>query len=167
MSSENIKVVREQGGDKLRIDSGGELEIQAGGTLDIQDGVILGDVQKTDTQTVPLSAVQAGAVNIIPAVTGRTVTVTDFALRVSGAFTGDGSPVMKLRDTDGTIQVAAIAEAALSDQAILFPDTANVALSQGFIKDLTTSAGLELYGGSAAAWSAGGSIYWRLDYKVG
>lgn len=104
--------------------------------------------------TLTLAQINAGGVAnaIVPGFSGKQLSVTSFILRVTGAFTTGTS--ISLVDSAG-INVATIAEAALTNGAVLTPNSSNVTLGAGFGSLLTSGSGLWILNNGSA--QAGGT----------
>lgn len=99
---------------------------------------------------------------IIAPITGKTFTVQDFMLQVSGAFSG--ATAINIVDTaTSAVTVASIAIDALTDGAIIVPGTSGVTLGAGFGAALTAAKGLKIISSSSA--TAGTSIKCIVNYK--
>lgn len=97
-------------------------------------------------QTVIVSAtlaeINAGKI-LIPGVAGQKITISDYTARVTGTF-GGGTNII-LESTNGTpVVVSTIAEAGLTNGAILMPGSANTTLGAGFAAQLGASDGLQV-----------------------
>lgn len=132
---------RKQGGATTVIGANGVLDIY--GTVQ-KDGVDLTE-QLTFTKYVRLTLAQVNAgVEVLPAISGKKYRVTYFTFRaIGGAFGGLDS--IELEDGDGTpVVVASAAVAALTENALLFPHTANVTPGAGFLVGTTTGEGINI-----------------------
>lgn len=90
--------------------------------------------------TVTLAEVNAGHV-LINGVTGKKIYVAHIVAVANGSFAGATS--VDVEDSNGTpIPVATYAVAALSDAAVVLPNSANVTPGAGLVTGLTTAADL-------------------------
>lgn len=116
------------------------------------------------TITATLAQINAGLV-LIPGVTGKKITVSNYTARVTGAF-ATGTAVL-LEDTAGSpVLVSTLAEAGLTNGAILLPSSANTTLGAGFAVPLTSGAGLQV-ANSGSAQTGGTSIQFTITYFQG
>ena len=99
-------------------------------------------------------------------ITGRanqTITVLNYVARVSGTF-ATGTSIL-LQSTNATpVVVATIAEAALTNNAVLLPSSANTTLGAGFAAALGSGDGLQLINGGSPQ-TAGTSVALTITYR--
>jgi hypothetical protein len=111
--------------------------------------------------TALLAEINAGK-TIIPAVAGQAITVLDYTARVSGAFaTGTG---VILESSNATpVVVTTILEAALTNNAINLPASANNTLGAGFATKMGVGDGL-VVANSGSAQTGGTSIVFTITF---
>lgn len=111
--------------------------------------------------TATLAEINAGKV-IVPALSGKSIVVTDFAARVSGNFTATTSVDLQATTTTATkVQVCAVA--ALTDAAVLKDGTANV--TRGAAMYGSAPAGESISVANVGTAAAGGtSITFYVTY---
>lgn len=108
-----------------------------------------------------LAQINAGLV-LIPGVSGKKITVTDYTARVIGAFTTGTS--VELESTNASpVAVSTVAEAALTNGAILKPTSANTTLGAGFAIPLGSGDGLQVVN-NGSAQAGGTSITFNITY---
>lgn len=89
-----------------------------------------------------LAEINAGKI-LIPASVGQSITVTNYTARVTGAFAG-GTNII-LQSSNGTpVVVSTIAEAGLTNGAILTPGSANTTLGAGYSQPLGSGDSLRV-----------------------
>lgn len=116
---------------------------------------------KTVTVSSTLAEINAGKV-LLPAVAGKKITIVDYTARVTGAFATGTSVIIE--STNGTpVLVSTIAEAGLTNGAILKPTSANTTLGAGFSVPLGSGDGLQVVN-SGAAQTGGTKIDWTFLY---
>lgn len=124
----------------------------------------VGVIQATKeiTVTATLAQINAG-LTLIPGVTGKAINVTDFIARVTGAF-ATGTAVL-LESTNATPVVAVtLAEAGLTNGAVLVPGSANTTLGAGFGAPMGSGDGLQV-ANSGTAQTGGTSITFTITYQ--
>lgn len=128
----------------------------------IKDSALLLDGLQVVTVTATLAELNAGKI-LIPATPGYKIQVSDYIARVTGAFTTLTSADLQ-SSTTGT-KVTALAQAGLTNGAILRPTSSNTTLGAGFGAPLESGEGLKLVNvGTAAA--GGTSIAFTITYKL-
>lgn len=111
--------------------------------------------------TATLAQINAGLV-LVPAAPGKKITVTNYVARVTGAF-ATGTAVI-LESTNGTpVLVTTLAEAGLTNGAVLLPSSGNTTLGAGFATPLGTGDGLQVVN-SGSAQTAGTNIQFTINY---
>lgn len=109
--------------------------------------------------TVTQAQVNAGLV-IIPAITGKSVTVTNFQMQTTGTFATGTS--IELEDTNGTpVAVATVVTADLAN--VNFPGATGVTMGVGFGQPLTLSKGLQIVK-NGSAFTGGTNVLLTLTY---
>lgn len=112
--------------------------------------------------TATLAEINAGKI-VIPGVVGKSIKVTNFIERVTGAFTTDTS--VNLQSDTTSVIVEATAQASLTNGAVLVPASGGVTLGVGFGAALPAGEGLKVVNiGTAAA--GGTSITWNVSYLL-
>lgn len=146
---------------------GGTLNILSGGTVVEAAGSINYSATK---QQVAINTVliaesnAAGGKIIIPGVVGKTITVLDFTCVVTGAYTTNTA--LLLEDSNGTPVVAGtLAQAQLTNGAVLQPGATGVTLGAGFGVPLTSGKGLVVANSGTAA-AGGTSTKWIVSYTI-
>jgi len=115
---------------------------------------------RTVVVTATLAEINAGK-TLVPAVSGKKIRVTNWAYRVTGAFTTNTS--VDLQSTTSAEKVAVVGQAALTNGAIILPLAANVGAKFG--QDLTVTESLSAVNvGTAAA--GGTSISFTITYAL-
>lgn len=115
-----------------------------------------------DPVTVTLAEVNAGK-TIIPARVGNQLHILNFTVKSTGAFAALTS--ILIQDTaDTPIVVATLAQAQLTDGAILFPGETGVTLGAGFYSALTRGKGLQVIKSGSAGTTATNIIV-TVTYK--
>jgi hypothetical protein len=107
---------------------------------------------RQEVVTATLAQINAGLV-LIPAVAGKAITVSNVVARVTGAFASGTS--VELESSATAVAVETIAEAGLTNGAVLFPTSANVTLGAGFAAALP------------AEQTGGTSITFTITYTQG
>lgn len=118
---------------------------------------------RQETVVATLAQINAGLV-LIPAVAGKSITVTNVLARVLGAFATGTS--VELESSATTVAVETLAEAGLTNGAVLFPTTANVTVGAGFGVALPVGEGLSL-ANNGANQTAGTNITFTITYSQG
>jgi len=117
---------------------------------------------QTVNVTATLAEINAGKV-LIPGIAGQKITVVDYTARVTGGFATGTS--VKLQSTNGApVDVTTIAEAGLTNGAILLPASANTTLGAGYAQPLGTADGLKVVN-VGAAQTGGTSIDFAISFK--
>lgn len=114
------------------------------------------------TVTATLAQINAG-LEVIAAIAGKQITVTNFIERVLGNF-ATGTSVALQSDTTSVV-VETTAEAGLTTGAVLVPGSANVTLGAGFGAALPVGEGLKLVN-NGANQTVGTSITFTIEYVV-
>lgn len=117
---------------------------------------------RTLTVTATLAQINAG-LNLIPGVTGKKIRVTNYVARVLGAFT-TGTAVLLQSNNVSPVLVTTLAEAGLTNGAVLIPASANTTLGAGFGAQLGSGDGLNV-ANSGSAQAGGTSITFTIDYS--
>lgn len=113
------------------------------------------------TISATLAEINAGKV-LIAGVAGQKITVVDYAARVTGNFAA-GTAII-LESNNGTpVLVTTLAEAGLTDGALLRPSSANTTLGAGYSAPLGTGDGLQVVN-SGSAQTTGTSVSFTLTY---
>lgn len=113
--------------------------------------------------TATLAQINAGLV-IIPGVSGKKILVTNYTARVAGGF-ATGTAVI-LESTNATpVLVTTLAEAGLTNGAVLTPASANTTIGAGFAVPLGSGDGLQVVN-SGAAQTGGTSIQFTISYSL-
>lgn len=118
---------------------------------------------RQETIVATLAQINAGLV-LVPAVAGKSITVTNVLARVLGNFATGTS--VELESSATAVAVETIAEAGLTTGAVLFPTTANVTVGAGFGVALPVGEGLSL-ANNGAAQTGGTSITFTITYAQG
>lgn len=115
--------------------------------------------QKVAVVSATLAEINAGKV-LIAAAVGQKITVTNYTARVTGAFATGTS--VELESTNGTpVAVSTIAEAGLTNGAVLTPASANTTLGAGYAAPLGTGDGLQVVNNGSA--QTGGT---KIDFTI-
>lgn len=126
-----------------------------------RSGAVFSSVQ-TAIVTATLAEINAGK-TLIAGQTGKKITVTNITERVSGNF-ATGTAVL-VQSSNGTpVVVQTLAEAGLTNGAVLNPTSANVTNGAGFAAQLGTSDGL-VVANSGSAQTGGTSITFTITYQ--
>lgn len=128
----------------------------------------LGASTKTFSRTVNITAtlaqINAGLV-LIPGVTGQKITVSNYVARVTGAFASGTS--VELESTNASpVAVTTLAEAGLTNGAVLLPSSSNTTLGAGFGAAMGSGDGLQVVN-NGSAQTGGTSIQFTIDYTQG
>ena len=116
---------------------------------------------KTVTVVATLAQINAG-LTLIAGAGAQAITILNYVARVAGAF-ATGTSVI-LESTNGTpVVVSTIAEAALTNGAILLPSSANTTLGAGFAAALGAGDGLKIVN-NGSAQTGGTSITFTFTY---
>lgn len=107
--------------------------LQGGSTPAWNSGVFSKQVEVT------LAELNAGK-TIIPAVTGKSIVVLDFNVVCDGAFAALDSA--ELEDASATVNVCSLAQANMTDNAVLFKGATGVTPGAGLAEALTVSEAL-------------------------
>lgn len=131
--------------------------------LNLNGSVYSAGMVQTLISTVSLAQSNAG-VTILPGVAGKTITIVDFAAKVSGNYATNTA--ILLQDTNGTpVVVATAAVAALTTGNILNEKTTNVTMGAGYLAPLTAGAGVAVANSGTAA-TGGTSITFKINYVI-
>lgn len=116
---------------------------------------------RTVNVTATLAQINAGKI-LIPAAAGQSITVLNYIGRVVGAFAAGTS--VELESTNGTpVAVATIAEAGLTNGAILTPAESHTTLGAGFGVPLGVGDGLQIVN-NGSAQTTGTSIQFTITF---
>jgi len=119
-------------------------------------------VYATDCITVTLAQVNAG-LEIIPARAGNQIQIINFKVKSTGAWAALTS--ILIQDTaDTPVVVATLAQAQLTDGAILVPGSTGVTLGAGFYGPLTRGKALKVVKDGSAGTTATNIII-QVTYK--
>lgn len=111
-----------------------------------------------------LAQINAGLI-LIPGVAGKKITVTNYVARVVGAFTTGTS--VELESTNASpVAVTTLAEAGLTNGAVLLPSSGNTTLGAGFAAQLGSGDGLQVVN-NGSAQAGGTSITFTVSYFQG
>lgn len=110
--------------------------------LRVPTGVAASSFTKIANVTATLAQINAGLV-LIPGVTGKKITVTDYIARAVGSFAG-GTNVILESNNVAPVVVSTIAEAALTSGTPNLPTSANNTLGAGFAAQLGSGDGLQI-----------------------
>ena len=117
---------------------------------------------KTVNVTATTAQINAGLV-LIPGKAGAKVTVLDYIARVTGAFATGTS--VELESTNvSPVAVSTIAEAGLTNGAVLGPWSANTTLGAGFGTAMGSGDGLQIVN-NGSAQTVGTSIQFTITYQ--
>lgn len=109
-----------------------------------------------------LAEINAGK-TLIPALAGASIRVLNYTARVTGAFATGTS--VALQSSNGVpVVVTTIAEAGLTNGAVLGPASANTTLGAGFALPLGVGDGLRVVN-NGSAQTGGTNIEWTITYK--
>lgn len=112
--------------------------------------------------TATVAEINAGKV-LVPAVSGKTIVVTDFAARVNGTFTTATS--VDVEDTSATVSVQSLAIAQVVDAAVLQDADTGVTRGAGMFGSITLGEALQVIKkGSDAA--GGTDIEFFITYSI-
>lgn len=128
----------------------------------VPTGVANGSGVKNVSVVATLAQINAGLV-LIPGVTGKKVTVTNYIARVIGAF-ATGTAVILESTNASPVLVTTLAEAGLTNGAVLLPASANTTLGAGFAAALGSGDGLQVVN-SGSAQTGGTSITFDIEYQ--
>ena len=118
-------------------------------------------VQVVDV-TATIAQINAGLV-LVAGVSGKSVKVLNYIARVAGNFATGTS--VELESTNGTpVAVSTLAEAGLTDGAVLVPASANTTLGVGFGKAMGAGDGLKVVN-NGTAQTGGTSIEFTIEYQ--
>lgn len=118
-------------------------------------------IQTVDV-TATLAQINAG-LTLVAGQAGSKLRVLNYVARVTGAFATGTS--VELESTNGTpVAVSTIAEAALTNGAVLLPSSANTTLGAGFGAQLGTGDGLKVVN-NGSAQTGGTSIEFTVTYE--
>lgn len=121
-----------------------------------------GGDSRTYNGVVTLAQINAGLV-LIPGITGQKITVTSYVARVVGAFTTGTS--VELESTNASpVAVTTLAEAGLTNGALLLPSSANTTLGAGFAVPLGSGDGLQVVN-NGSAQAGGTSIQFTITFQ--
>lgn len=112
--------------------------------------------------TATLAQINAGLV-LIPGVAGKKINVTDYVARVVGAFATGTS--VELESDATAVAITTIAEAGLTNGAVLTPASSNTTLGAGFAAQLPTGEGVKVVN-NGTAQTAGTSITYTITYNI-
>ena len=117
--------------------------------------------QQTVDVVATLAQINAGLV-LIPAKPGASIRVLDYVARVTGAFATGTS--VELESSTTAVAVSTIAEAGLTNGAVLLRASSNTTLGAGFGKALPAGEGLSI-ANNGAAQTGGTSIEFTIQYQ--
>lgn len=124
--SYNAKVYRELGGAKQVCESGGEIEVQSGGTLDVQSGAKIAGLVLNLRTRATTAQVNAGLL-LLPAVAGYKYRIIDLTMIAIGGAAATATSVDIVTTQGGSsARPFVVAVAALTQSAVVKPDSANV-----------------------------------------
>lgn len=110
-----------------------------------------------------LAQINAGLV-LIPGVAGKQIIVNDYIARVAGAFTTGTS--VELESTNASpVAISTIAEAGLTNGAVLTPQSSNTTLGTGFGNALGSGDGVQVVN-NGSAQAGGTSITFTINYAM-
>ena len=108
-----------------------------------------------------MAEINAGKV-LIPGIAGQKITITDYVARVTGGFATGTS--IKLQSTNAVpVDAVTIAEAGLTNGAVLLPASANTTLGAGYAQQLGAGDGLKV-ANVGAAQTGGTSIDFTISF---
>lgn len=110
--------------------------------LKVPTGVAGSSSAKVANITATLAQINAGLI-IIPGVTGKKITVTNYTARASGSFAGGTNVILESTNASPVV-VTTIAEAGLTSGTPNAPTSANNTLGAGFAAPLGTGDGLQI-----------------------
>lgn len=149
-----------------RPDSTGDNVYNLAGTVNITGTVTntaASDTLKSVVNTVTLAELNAGK-TILADLAGRTVKPVAFTITVSGDFTTGTS--IEIEDTNGTpIVIASVAQAGLTDGAVIKEDETNTTVGAGFLGSLTAGKGIAVTK-TGSDFAGGTSITVKVDYYL-
>lgn len=153
MSSYNAKVHMEQGGNKQVCESGGEMEIQSGGVLDVQSGAKVTGLLLNLRARATTAQVNAGLA-LLPAVIGYKYRIVDLTMVAIGGNAATATSV-DIVTTQGASSVRpfVVAVAALTQSAVVKPNSANVAVLADGASFIANDANSGVYVSKQAAGS--------------
>lgn len=121
----------------------------------------LNNATKTITVSATLAEINAGK-TLIPGVAGQAITVVNYTARVTGAF-ATGTAIILESTNAAPVVVSTIAEAALTNGAIMVPSSANNTLGAGFGAAVGVADGIKVVN-SGAAQTGGTSVAFTFTY---
>lgn len=110
-----------------------------------------------------LAQINAGLV-LIPGTAGKKITVVSYVARVTGAF-ATGTAVILESTNASPVLITTLAEAGLTNGAVLVPGSSNTTLGAGFAVPLGTADGVQVVN-SGTAQTGGTSINFEIEYKI-
>jgi len=119
-------------------------------------------VTRTAVVVATLAEINAGKV-LIPAVAGKRIRVTDLTARVTGAFATGTSVDVQSGTT--AVKVSVMAEAGLTNGAVLKPGDANATRGTGYAANLPAGEALSV-ANVGSAQTGGTSIQYTITYAV-
>lgn len=111
--------------------------------------------------TATLAQINAGLV-LIQAQSGKKITVTNYVARVTGTF-ATGTAVVLESTNASPVLVTTLAEAGLTNGAVLTPASGNTTLGAGFATPLGFGDGLQVVN-SGTAQTGGTNIQFTINY---
>lgn len=117
--------------------------------------------QKVVSVTATLAQINAGLI-LIPGITGKKITVTNYTARVTGAF-ATGTAVLLESTNVSPVLVTTLAEAGLTNGAVLTPASGNTTLGAGFAAPMGSGDGLQV-ANSGTAQTGGTNIAFTITY---
>lgn len=121
-----------------------------------------GSGTRTAIVVATLAQINAG-LEVLPAVAGKKYNVLDYTARVLGGF-ATGTSVELESDTTA-VAITTIAEAGLTNGAVLKPTSANTTLGAGYAAQLPAGEGVKVVN-NGAAQTGGTSITFTITYNL-
>lgn len=138
----------------IAIDPTSKIPMKGGTVQDILNLANAGEANVYSSQvTVTLAELKAGK-TLISAVTGKQIVVTNFVAVMDGAF--GTLTTADLEDSSGNVVVAKLAQAQMTDNAVLMPGITGVTLGAGMAEGLTVSKALVIVNTGTDATTATG-----------
>ena len=138
----------------IAIDPTSKIPMKNGTVQDILNLANAGEANTYSAQVaVSLTELKAGK-TLIAAVTGKQIVVTNFVAVMNGSFAA--LTTADLEDTSGTVVVGLLAQAQMTDNAVLTPGVAGVTVGAGMGEGLTVSEALVIVNTGIDATTATG-----------
>ena len=138
----------------IAIDPTSKIPMNGGTVQDILDLANAGEANTYSSQVaVSLAELKAGK-TLIAAVTGKQIVVTNFVAVMNGSF--EALTTADLEDSSGNVVVAKLAQAQMTDNAVLTPGITGAALGVGMGEGLTVSEALVIVNTGTDATTATG-----------